>query len=84
MKYGISISEQGHYKCANCGQSVNDINTFNYCSNCGAPLSPTAIANYIDSFDNERLLLINDLKSIAIENKTDRLSEILKIYNDEN
>ena len=83
MKYGIGNNSNNQSVCANCGKILMDINSINYCSNCGAPLTPIAISNFLTEIEKINDSLLADLKSIAIENKTDRLSEILKIYNED-
>ena len=83
MKYGIDSNANNQTVCANCGKVLGELGSINYCSDCGAPLTPIAISNYLQEIDNINASFVADLKSIAIKNKTDRLSEILKIYNED-
>lgn len=78
MKYGINQNAIG-ITCANCGKSAEDKK---FCENCGAPLTIAAIAEYEENNQKTKEDVINTLKHIAVEHKTDSLSEILKIYND--
>ena len=78
MKYGINQKAIGK-TCANCGKEVKDEN---FCKYCGAPLTISAIASYEEN--NEEIVknVFTALKKIAVEYKTDSLSNILRIYND--
>jgi len=79
MKYGIE-DEGLIIKCANCGKTVSedgDLYT-NYCDECGAPLSMSAIGDFEGFKENVRKSLILTLKSYADKNKTDSFIEILK------
>ncbi len=86
MKYGIEQSENLIFKCANCGEVVSNNGELNknFCSSCGAPLTPFAIADYEDNKEMEKTQLLNVLKNIAVDNKSDSFLEILKIYKEEN
>ena len=85
MKYGIEQSDNLIFKCANCGEVVANNGELkkNYCENCGAPLTPTAIADYEDNKEKSIGNVIKFLKEIAVENQTDSFSSILKVYEEE-
>ena len=81
MKYGIE-SEGLNIKCANCENVVSkdgDLHT-NFCEECGAPLSVSAIGEFEELKENVRKGLILTLKGYADKNKTDSFIEILKQY----
>ena len=86
MKYGIEQNENLIFKCANCGEIISNNGELNknYCSNCGAPLTPIAIADYEDNKVKVRNQVISMLTNIALENKSDSLLEVLKVYNEDN
>lgn len=81
MKYGLE-NINSKTVCANCGSEVS-IYDDDFCRACGAPLSPNAIANFLDEIDKINQSLIEDLKSIAKENNTDKFSEIIEVYKNE-
>lgn len=78
MKYGLNRSAAGD-TCANCGKSAENKD---FCPHCGAPLTISAIATYEENHQKTVEDVINTLKYIAKENKTDSLKDVLKIFND--
>ena len=80
MKYGINQHGLDRH-CANCNKTVGEEN---YCKNCGAPLTVSAIADFEEH--NQFIVdnTIKELKEISKKNKTTSLTEILKTFNDEN
>ena len=82
MKYGIN-QENLKCKCANCGKliSSNGIVGDNYCSNCGAPLSLMAIAEYSETLKAGNKQMLEIFADIAKRNQTDSFVKILEIYN---
>ncbi len=85
MKYGINQNEN-LIKCANCNEVVSNNGEFtvNFCSKCGAPLSVSAIADFEERKDAVKINLLNELKEIAADNKTDSFLDIVKVYREEN
>ncbi|HAJ77941.1 MAG TPA: hypothetical protein DCO89_02610 [Clostridiales bacterium] len=81
MKYGIE-NEGLNVECANCGNVVSKDGVLytNYCDECGAPLSMSAIGEFEEVKENTRKSLILTLKGYADKNKTDSFIEILKQY----
>lgn len=77
MKYGI---EQGSDKtvCANCKHAVSEFQ--NYCAECGAPLTPIAIADFEDFKEEVRSALLVDLENIAKERKINTFTDVVKVY----
>ena len=81
MKFGIE-NEGLTIKCANCKMLVSkdgELNV-NYCSNCGAPLSVSGIADF-EAFKEETTkstLLV--LKDIATREKTDSFVAVMREY----
>lgn len=82
MKFGTE-QENLTLRCANCGKviSKNGVLDDNYCSNCGAPLSVSAIADYSENIMASNKDLLNNLVSIAKRNNTDSFTKILETYN---
>lgn len=78
MKYGIDMNAAGD-TCANCGKPAED---YDFCPHCGAPLTISAIGDYEENKENLIKNVLNSLKTIAKENKTDSLKDVLKIFND--
>lgn len=78
MKYGINMNAAGD-TCANCGKPTEGQN---FCAHCGAPLTISAIADYEENKENLTKNVLNSLKNIAKERKTDSFKEILRIFND--
>ncbi len=84
MKYGIE--QQGFLlKCSNCQNIVSKNGDLqkNFCEECGAPLSVTAIADYEQQKEETKKLLLNTMKDIAIKNNTDSFTKIIKIMIEE-
>lgn len=79
MKYGINQSDLGA-KCANCGKEVE---SQNFCQNCGAPLNISAIASFEERNQAIVQSTINSLKNIAAQNNTDSLKAVLKVFDEE-
>ncbi len=81
MKYGTN-QENLKLKCANCGKLVSKDGVLedNYCSNCGAPLSVLAIADYSEIVKDANKELLTVLMDIAKRNNTDSFTKILEVY----
>jgi len=81
MKYGTN-QENLTLKCANCGKVVSKNGAIeqNYCSNCGAPLSIMAIAEYAENVKDSNREMLAALAGIAKKNNTDSFTKILEIY----
>ena len=81
MKYGIE-NEGLNVICTNCGNVVSQdgVLSTNFCEECGAPLSMSAIGEFEELKENVRKSLILTLKDYADKNKTDSFVEILKQY----
>ena len=81
MKFGTN-QENLTVKCANCGKVIsrNGMIDDDYCSNCGAPLTALAIAEYSDILANSNKEMIAAFVEIAKKNDTDSFTKILEIY----
>ena len=81
MRYGITETEQGVH-CANCLKQVgtNGNIEYNYCPECGAPLTLSAINETNATKVEEEKELLRTLNRIAEGEKTDSFKEIIKVY----
>ncbi len=69
-------------KCANCGRVISKSGVIedNYCSNCGAPLTALAIAEYSEILSNANKKMVAAFVEIAKKNNTDSFTDILEVY----
>ena len=82
MRFGIE-EVNGKIYCANCKKVVLKNNmSENFCSNCSAPLTQSAIEQYNENVALVRRDIIRNLNKIAKENKTDSLEKVLDEYLD--
>lgn len=84
MKYGID-EVNGNTYCANCKKVVGKVGGEipNYCSLCGAPLTPVAIKSVKENNFLIKRDVIRRLNEISKQAKNDYLVDVLSQYIDE-
>lgn len=59
MKFGVEKKDE-EFVCSNCFKAVN-VETQNFCSQCGNPLKKTAVELYLERENNVKLVVLGEV-----------------------